>query len=311
MPPVDLDQPALSSEQLTAAAESLTDKFCAQSVLAKWQEEMPKPFVRAWLFHLGLIAAHNLGRADEFIPAYERFLAQADLATKPDWHANLTKIGLEGSVLDQSGRFGQTTDTFRAEFDLTIRVLGPPELGPVLDVGCAGGAYSVNLANFGYRVTGTDHHAGVIEAAKKNAVAAGVESKAVFIVDDGTASKIADGSFSRAICIGVTVCLPSDDAFKSLIAHLDRVTKRGGQSGLERRVILGSSRWAPSRPAALRHILKNAPPSKAMIRLNFLQTGWWLHPRHWQILKSHFQKVTVFNKTTIPIDGERIDLLLE
>ena len=69
MPSIDLDLPTLSNEQLAAAAESLTDKSWAQIVLAKWQEEMPKPFVRGWSFHLGLVAAHQLGRGEEFIPA--------------------------------------------------------------------------------------------------------------------------------------------------------------------------------------------------------------------------------------------------
>jgi SAM-dependent methyltransferase len=311
MPSADLDLPVLSGEQLTEAAQSLADRSWAQSVLAKWQEEIPKPFVRAWLFHLGLIAAYQLGRAEEFMPAYERFLAQADLSTKPDWHAAVTESGLAGNLLQQSGRMGQTPESFLQEFNLTVRALGPPELGPVLDVGCAGGAYSINLAKLGYEVIGTDHHAAVIEAAKENAAAAGVAANTTFMVDDGCASRISDGSFSRAVCIGVTVCLPNDAAFESLIAHLNRVTRRDVKPDTERRVVLGSNRWAPSRPFALRNVLTNSLPTEAVSRLNLLQTSWWLHSRHTEILKSHFQNVAMFNKTTLPIDGDRIDLLLK
>jgi SAM-dependent methyltransferase len=310
---IDLDAPELSPQALGEAARALSDKAWATAVIEKWQHETTKPYFRSWIFQLGLVAANSLGRAEEFIPVYQRFLANADSDTKPDWHEALTDKVRSSNMLSQSGRLGQDVESFTEEFKRTVTALGPPGLGPVIDIGCAGGAYAINMAKLGFQVLGTDHHAGIIEEAKRNAATTGVTDKATFVVDDACASKIADGAYSRAICIGVTPCLPNNAAFGSLMSHLDRVTRRSGSSAAERRVVLGSNRWGPSRLSALRGILADAAsdPERAIHRLNHIQVSWWLNPSQLDVIKRYFSNTKIYNETSSPVDGVRIDLLLK
>jgi SAM-dependent methyltransferase len=310
---IDLDAPELSPQALAEAARALTDQAWAKTVVEKCQRETAKPYFRSWIFHLGLVAANSLGRAEEFIPLYQQFLTNSDSDTKPDWHEALTDKVRSSNMLSQSGRVGQDVESFGEEFKRTVSALGPPELGPVIDIGCAGGAYSINMAKFGFQVLGTDHHAGIIEEAKRNAATMGVTDKATFFVDDACASQIADGAYSRAICVGVTPCLPNNAAFESLISHLDRITRGSASSATERRVVLGSNRWGPSRLSAVRGILADAPsdPERAIHRLNLVQMSWWLHPFHLDVIKKYFSNVTTGNETFSAADGIRIDLLLQ
>jgi SAM-dependent methyltransferase len=313
MNPIDLEAALPTHEALAGAALALADRSWAQTVVTRWQREMTEPFARVWLYQLGLLAANSLGRSEEFLAPYENFLMRYDAQTKPDWHAELTDRVRDGSMLDQSGRLGQDVASFGDEFKRVVTSLSPLAASPVLDVGCAGGAYSVNLAKLGFQVLGTDHHAGIIDDARRNAAKVGVSDRASFAVDDATDSKIPAGAYSRAICISVTPCLPNDMAFASLISHLDRVTRSEGRAGWERRVILGHNRWGPSRLDALRQILEDAPadPPTAMQRLHMLQVCWWLQPAHLDVIKRHFSAVTQVGEVAGRYDGLRVDLLLQ
>jgi SAM-dependent methyltransferase len=192
-----------------------------------------------------------------------------------------------------------------------VHALGAIELGPVLDVGCAGGAYSINLAKLGFDVVGTDHHPGVIERARQNASITGVSGKVAFLVDDACSSKIPDSSYSRAICISVTPSLTNDAAFEALIYHLDRVTRQ--PPGASRRIVLGHNRWRPTRANAIRGVLGNEPMNYVRIahRLSLIQMAWWIAPEHLDLLKKRFTEVTMIGSVTTAIDGSRIDLLLQ
>lgn len=313
MSTLDLDAPAVNRQELMEAASRLNDEAWAQTVLGVWQREVSRPVVRSWVFQLGLVAANSLGRAEEFIPLFDRFLANYDLQTKPDWHAELTDSITSPSMLAQSGRIGQSVDAFAEEFKSTVVALGHPNLGPVIDVGCAGGAYAINLAKLGYQVFGTDHHAGIIETAKRNATSEGVTDRTSFAVDEACSSQIPDGSYSRAICIGVTPCLPNDAAFEALVSHLDRITRPKAATGPGRRVILGSNRWGPSRLSALRGILLDSPVNleQAVSRLSLVQDSWWMQQQHTDTLKKYFPSVKVIREVSNKVDGVRIDFLLQ
>jgi SAM-dependent methyltransferase len=313
MTEIDLESAEISVAQRAEAARRLADKNWATTVLARWQKELTLTAVRIWMFPLGLLAAEALGRAEEFIPTFDNFLAQFDAQSKPDWHGALTESALSMNIISQSGRIGQPVDSFHDEFKRIVSALGSPDMGTVLDVGCAGGAYATELARLGFTVLGTDHHAGIIERAKENAMKLGVADKTAFIVDEATNSNLPDGVCSRAICISVTVCLPDDKAFESLISHLDRVTRRKTGEPSGRRVILGHNRWRPTRLTALRAILEDAAADRmqAINRLNMLQVSWWMAPHHLEIAKRYFPSVTILGELRERIDGTRVDLLLQ
>jgi len=73
-----------------------------------------------------------------------------------------------------------------------------------MDVGCGGGLWSLKLAQLGFQVIGTDHHAGVLAAARENARALKVESNVRFLYDDALASKLVpEHNCSRVLCMAL------------------------------------------------------------------------------------------------------------
>ncbi|OQB94240.1 MAG: Ubiquinone biosynthesis O-methyltransferase [Verrucomicrobia bacterium ADurb.Bin118] len=85
-----------------------------------------------------------------------------------------------------------------AEVDFLIGALGLSAGAAVLDVGCGTGRHAIELARRGYRVTGVDISAGMLEQAKKDAQAAGVEVQ--WRQDDATSFVLSD-QYDAAICL--------------------------------------------------------------------------------------------------------------
>jgi SAM-dependent methyltransferase len=304
--------PAASLNQIREIAGTFGDETAAATFLERATEQL-RAASSNWLPTLVLIAAQRLYRADEFLPLYEKFLAWGDMQSKTDWQKFFSDQSLDsGNLLAQSGRLGQTEEEFRAEFKRVISHLAPLRDRPMLDIGCAGGLWAVTLANNGFEVVGTDHHAGIIEAARHNAKAAGLETKLKFFVDDVQDSKLPPVHYaSRVLCFGVTNGLPSEAAFEKLIAHLDQVSRPGGHA-TGRRVVLGSSRWGPSRMSAVQEILVadagNYSGMASMLLL--LESTYWIFPRHVEMIKQRFPRVTNIGGTTDKIGGVRVDFLL-
>jgi SAM-dependent methyltransferase len=61
-----------------------------------------------------------------------------------------------------------------AEVEFLAAALAPPAGGDVLDLACGYGRHAIGLARRGYRMTGVDFHAGYLDAAARDAAAAGV-----------------------------------------------------------------------------------------------------------------------------------------
>jgi cyclopropane fatty-acyl-phospholipid synthase-like methyltransferase len=85
-----------------------------------------------------------------------------------------------------------------AEVDFLIDALGLSAGAAVLDVGCGTGRHAIELARRGYRVTGVDISAGMLEQAKKDAQAAGVEVQ--WQQDDAKSLALGD-QFDAVICL--------------------------------------------------------------------------------------------------------------
>ena len=61
------------------------------------------------------------------------------------------------------------TANTRAEVDFILEVMQVPPTGSLLDVGCGVGRHALELARRGYRVTGVDISAGMLEQARRAA----------------------------------------------------------------------------------------------------------------------------------------------
>jgi SAM-dependent methyltransferase len=304
--------PSVGVDQMESIASSFGNSGFATAFLETAMRQLQTAGSN-WLPILVLIAAQRLGRTAEFLPIYEQFLGWMDGQPKPDIHKEYSDRSLNGNLLAQSCRFGAAEEAFNSEYQRVISHLAPTHDHPILDIGCAGGIWAIKLAQDGYEVTGTDHHAGIIEAARRNAKEAGLEAKLQFFVDDAKESKLAPAYYSsRVICISVTLCLPDDKAFESLIAHLDVVSRPEGQA-TDRRVVLGHNRWGPSRISAVQEILLASAGNYAAManRLLVLANTWWMFPRHIDIIKKWFPTVTPVGEVAEKVDGVRVDLLLQ
>jgi SAM-dependent methyltransferase len=312
------DSTELPLDRMARAASDLADKQWAGFCMDTGLRHIRGARAAFWVPRLTLVAASRLGRAAEVLPVYERCLQNLDSVHKLDWHAQISNQGAQGNLLDQSGRLAQTGRAFNAEFQRIVQALGPIDGALVVDVGCGGGLWALNLARLGYRVIATEHHSFLVEAARRNAAAAAVGDEVEFRVDDICNSALPAGLSTRALCIGVTPTLPDDAAFASLTHHLDRITRCDAAAGT-RRVILGSNRWGPSRMAAVRGILDAASQDRqsashrfahAVRRLSLVEACWWLQPRHVEAMRAHFAAIQLIGETHDRIDGTRVDLLL-
>lgn len=312
------DATDLGFARVNQAASDLSDKEWAQFCFTRGASEIETGTARLWVPRLTLVAAIRLDRAFDILPPYEKFLLALDATSKPDWHKTISEQGLNGNLLAQSGRLAQPVQEFESEFQRVVGALGPPSEEPVADIGCGGGLWAINLAKTGYRVIGTEHHPFLVESARQNAQAHGVSGTAEFHLDDICRSELPTGLCTRAICIGVTPTLPNDAAFQGLVDHLARITEKQVESR-NRRVVLGSNRWGPSRMAAVHGIIEAAKNDRqsasrryanAFRRLSLLEACWWLQPQHLDALRQQFSSVELIGETSDKLDGTRVELLM-
>lgn len=253
-----------SPERLARAVSDLADKQWAGFCMDAGIRSLRAGRAALWVPRLALVAALRLARTAEVLPLYERWLLRLDSLSKNDWHEAISRQGLAGNLLHQSGRLDQTERVFRPEFERIVSSLAPEEDRLIVDIGCGGGLWAINLAKMGFRVLGTEHHAFLIDAARRNAALAGVEDKVEFQVDDIRNSALRTGLCTRALCIGVTPTLGSDPDFAALLQHVDRITKCDRPSE-PRRVVLGSNRWGPTRMRAVLGILDAASQERQSV----------------------------------------------
>ena len=84
------------------------------------------------------------------------------------------------------------------EVPFLIDILGVPDGGAILDVGCGTGRHSVGLAANGYQLTGFDLSPGMLAEAQKAADSAGVN---IELIQGNATAMSFDSRFDGAICL--------------------------------------------------------------------------------------------------------------
>ena len=120
-----------------------------------------------------------------------------------------------------------------------VEELTQPRVGErALDVGCGTGIYSAWLVSRGLEVTGVDHDAVMLAAARRNA------PQVAFLEVDATALPFADSEFDLVLVVTL-FCFLDERQRHAAAAELVRVTKPGG------RIVIGElaryNLWAAQR----------------------------------------------------------------
>lgn len=112
-----------------------------------------------------------------------------------------------------------------AEIDFILKLYPLSPGSTILDVGCGTGRHSIELARRGYRVTGLDISRGMLDVARRNAAAAGVDVE--WIRADATDFELSK-KFEAAICLcegGLTLIDAGEDGERHDAAILANVAK--------------------------------------------------------------------------------------
>jgi SAM-dependent methyltransferase len=92
----------------------------------------------------------------------------------------------------------------------------------ILDYGCGYGRIAALLAEQGYRATGVDPAAGMIEKARR------LCPTVPFQQISPPATPFADNSFDAAILFAVLTCIPPDEDQRRVVNELHRILRSGG-----------------------------------------------------------------------------------
>jgi SAM-dependent methyltransferase len=114
------------------------------------------------------------------------------------------------------------------EVDFLEAALALPAGGEVLDVACGYGRHAIGLARRGYRVTGVDFNPHYLEAAGRDATAAGAETAARWVMADMRAlpfERDFDGVYSYFTSFGYF----SDEENERVLAGVARALRPGGR----------------------------------------------------------------------------------
>src|SRR6478752_71949 len=111
------------------------------------------------------------------------------------------------------------------------RLSGCPEGGELLDVPCGFGRHSVPLARAGYRVTGADRSAALLDEARRRA---GGERWPKWVTADYRELPFADGSFDGALNLFSSIGYLGDEEDTRALAEIGRVLRPGARLVLER-----------------------------------------------------------------------------
>lgn len=110
------------------------------------------------------------------------------------------------------------------------RLAGCPEGGELLDVPCGFGRHSIPLAEAGYRVTGVDRSAVLLDEARRRATG---ERRPEFVRADYRELPFKDDSFDAAVNLFTSLGYLGDAEDTRVLAEIGRVLRPGGRLVVE------------------------------------------------------------------------------
>ncbi|HET6505738.1 MAG TPA: methyltransferase domain-containing protein [Baekduia sp.] len=123
----------------------------------------------------------------------------------------------------------QAGDEARDQASAAARLAGCPEGGALLDVACGFGRHAVPLAAAGFRVTGVDRSATLLDEARRRAG----DASPTFVAADYRELPFADASFDAAINLYTSIGFLGDEEDTKVLAEVARVLRPGGRLVVE------------------------------------------------------------------------------
>jgi ubiquinone/menaquinone biosynthesis C-methylase UbiE len=114
---------------------------------------------------------------------------------------------------------------YELAFDEIARMLPPASHDLILDAGCGTGAHSARLARRGFRVEAVDFSENILDQARANLQAQGLDGRVHLQRESLTGLSFHDGQFPAILCWGVLMHVPD---VERAVAELARVLAPGG-----------------------------------------------------------------------------------
>ena len=111
---------------------------------------------------------------------------------------------------------------YELAFERILAKIQPPPGSVFLEVGCGGGFHAMRLARHGYRVKAVDFSDAVLDVARENVRAAGLEHLVDVDREDLIDLSYDDHSFDYALCWGVLMHVPQVERAIEELSRIDR-----------------------------------------------------------------------------------------
>jgi SAM-dependent methyltransferase len=163
-------------------------------------------------------------------------------------------------------------DQHQLENDLTWRFLDQylPPGGSILEIGCATGRYTLELAKRGYALTSVDLSASLLAECKRNLVRAGLEKRVQLVEADARdLSQITDVHFDTVLLMGPLYHLVEEEDRKTALRQVFQKLRKGGiifSAFISRYGIMGDvmkeiPEWIEDKKAVKSHLEKGRRPT--------------------------------------------------
>jgi S-adenosylmethionine-dependent methyltransferase len=163
-------------------------------------------------------------------------------------------------------------DQHQLENDLTWRYLNqylPPQ-GSILEIGCATGRYTLELARRGYTLTSVDLSATLLAECKRNLARAGLEKRVLLVeADVRDLSQITEDDFDAVLLMGPLYHLVEQEDRKGALRQVfERLRKDGiifsafiSRYGIMGDVMKDIPEWIEDQKAVKSHLKKGRRPT--------------------------------------------------